>query len=185
MAADARLKNEFTEDEKYHNIMKWRLEFTLTGLVSDVGINRWMFVVPAFQCWPCCWVHISVLNLDLYASCFDALMKLRGPNNLFVYYMYELRNLGRGLCTRKIGLGTDPSNPVNYYWPFQLWCGASVVVYSKCQCSSTVCLSLTFCSFYLGQPGGNLLGKSYFLDLTLVLFFFFFGLFLFSFFMLS
>ena len=40
------------------------------------------------------------------------------------------------------------STPVMYYWPFQG--GASVVVYSYCQCSFTFCLSLTLCSFYLG-----------------------------------
>ena len=28
--------------------------------------------------------------------------------------------------------------------------GPSVVVYSNCQCSSAFCLSLTYCSIYLG-----------------------------------
>ena len=57
----------------------------------------------------------------------------RGSNNLNVYEPH--RNLGRGLCTRKIGLCL----PVIYYWRFQG--GASVLVYFNCQCS---------CSFYLG-----------------------------------
>ena len=35
---------------------------------------------------------------------------------------------------------------------------ASVVVYSNCQCSSAFVLSLTYCSIYLGQPCGHLLG---------------------------
>ena len=28
MAGHARLKNEFTEDEKYHNLMTWLIRFT-------------------------------------------------------------------------------------------------------------------------------------------------------------
>ena len=77
---------------------------------------------------------ISVLALDLYVCCFDALLSrslLRGPNNLYVYELQQ--NLGRGLLERETGLNT----PVIYYWPFQ--CGASVVVYSKCNCSSASC----------------------------------------------
>ena len=33
------------------------------------------------------------------------------------------------------------------------------MVYSKCHCSSTFCLSMTFCSFNLGELGGHLLEK--------------------------
>ena len=39
-------------------------------------------------------------------------------------------------------------SPVIYYWPFQ--CNASVVLYSNSQYSSDFCLSLTYCSIYLG-----------------------------------
>ena len=48
--------------------------------------------------------------------------------------------------------------------------GASVVVYSNCQCSFAFCWSLTYCSFYLGQPCGHLLGKSCPFDFSFVLF---------------
>ena len=52
------------------------------------------------------------------------------------------------LLQRKTGLSPRTPPPVIYYWPFQ--CDASVVVYSNCQCSSVFCLSLTYCSIYLG-----------------------------------
>ena len=71
------------------------------------------------------------------------------------------------LLQRKTGL----SPPVIYYWPLQ--CDASVVVHSKCQCSSAFCLSLTYCSIYLGKPCGHLLGKSCPLGFSLVLFWFY------------
>ena len=58
-------------------------------------------------------------------------------------YMNHSRTRGEG-CARKTGL--SPS--VIYYGPFQ--CGACVVIYSNCQCSSAFCWSLTYCSFYLG-----------------------------------
>ena len=43
------------------------------------------------------------------------------------------------------------------------------MVYSSCQGSSAISLSLTFCTFYLGQPGGHLLGKSCALSFPLLL----------------
>ena len=43
------------------------------------------------------------------------------------------------LSARKTGL----SPPVIYYWPFQG--GASVVVYSNCQCTFAFCWSLLYC----------------------------------------
>ena len=54
---------------------------------------------------------------------------------------------------RKIGLSPPPIHthkhtPIMYYWPFQG--DTSVVVYSNSQCSSTFCLSLTYCSIYFG-----------------------------------
>ena len=35
MAAHVRLKNEFTEDEKYHNLMKWLIYFVQGTMSSD------------------------------------------------------------------------------------------------------------------------------------------------------
>ena len=62
-----------------------------------------------------------------------------------------------------------PSTPdqVIYYWLVQG--GVSVFICSYCQCLSAFCLSLTFCSFYLGYPG-HLLGKSCPLGIPLELF---------------
>ena len=58
--------------------------------------------------------------------------------------MYINQNQGRGLLARKIGLSPPPHPPlppvpVIYYWPFRV--GASVMVYSNCQCSSAFCWS--------------------------------------------
>ena len=51
------------------------------------------------------------------------------------------------LLERKIGLNTHTPLPlVIYYRPFQS--DASVVVYSNCQCMSTSCFSLTYCSIW-------------------------------------
>ena len=50
------------------------------------------------------------------------------------------------LLQRKTGL----SSTIIYSWPFQG--DASVVIYSNRQCSSAFCLSLTYCSIYLGKP---------------------------------
>ena len=57
---------------------------------------------------------------------------------------------------------------VVYYWPFQG--GASVVVYSKCECPLAFSWSLTYCSFYLGYPCGHLLGKCCPVGFSFVLF---------------
>ena len=62
---------------------------------------------------------------------------------------------------------TGLSPPVFYYWSFSG--GASVVVYSNCQCSSASICLLTYCSFYLGWPCGHLLGKNCPLGFSLVL----------------
>ena len=60
------------------------------------GFNCWTSVAPAFQNWfaveySSCFM--SVMNLELYFSCFDSLMSRgqRGPNNRCVY---EPQNLG-------------------------------------------------------------------------------------------
>ena len=37
MAAHARLKNEFTEDEKYHNLMRWPLQSIITKSLDVVS----------------------------------------------------------------------------------------------------------------------------------------------------
>ena len=39
MAAHARLKNEFTEDEKYHNLMPWLIFPLLENFISMIIIN--------------------------------------------------------------------------------------------------------------------------------------------------
>ena len=62
-----------------------------------------------------------------------------GPKSLYVYEPHQ--NLGQEM------LLTDRSK------------AAFLVVYSNCQCSSAFCVSMTFCSFYLGWPGGHLLEK--------------------------
>ena len=75
---------------------------------------------------------ISVMNLNLYVHCVDALMSRspsRGLNNLNVYESQH--NLGRRLLQRETGL----SPPVFYYWPFQG--GASVVVHFTYWCHQT------------------------------------------------
>ena len=43
MAAHARLKNEFTEDEKYHDLMKWLISVSLQ---SSVGLGTGKAVIP-------------------------------------------------------------------------------------------------------------------------------------------
>ena len=47
------------------------------------------------------------------------------------------------------------------------------MVYSNCQCSSTFCLLLTYCLFYVVQPCGHQLGKTCPLGFPLVLFLFY------------
>ena len=66
---------------------------------SPPGFNCWTSVARAFQSWlaveySSCFT--SVMNLDLYARCFDSLMSRgpsRGPNN-FYEYMIHNRTLG-------------------------------------------------------------------------------------------
>ena len=82
---------------------------------------------------------ISVLDLGLCVCCVGVLMStspLHWLNNLYVYEPQH--NIGRGLCARRTGL----SRPVIHYWPFQG--GASVVVYSRCHCSSVYFLFILF-----------------------------------------
>ena len=50
MAVHARLKNEFTEDEKCHNLMRW-LDFSVgargVGLTGKcIALKRGAFVIP-------------------------------------------------------------------------------------------------------------------------------------------
>ena len=39
MAAHARLKNEFTEDEKYHNLMSWLICSNIPTVLSPFFVN--------------------------------------------------------------------------------------------------------------------------------------------------
>ena len=39
MAAHAGLKNEFTEDEKYHNLMRWLIHYSVTTSASNVSLD--------------------------------------------------------------------------------------------------------------------------------------------------
>ena len=55
MAAHAHLKNEFTEDEKYHNLMSWSFEFSIyqaiwkgTGLTFDFFFVSILFLLLIF-----------------------------------------------------------------------------------------------------------------------------------------
>ena len=88
----------------------------------------------------------------------------RGPNSYDC--VYELRQKLRCACCNVNWF----KPPVIHYWSFRG--GVSVVVYSNCQCLSAFFLSLAYCSIYLGQPCGHLLGKICPLDFSLVLFLF-------------
>ena len=78
MAAHARLKNEFTEDEKYHNLMRWLILFLKIYLDiyiecihrnqischiirTDCSISNLSMLVNIVKC---C-IHLSVLSTDI------------------------------------------------------------------------------------------------------------------------
>ena len=86
--------------------------------------------------------------------------------HIYIFWPYGLITM----FTVSSVLSTPSPPPLIYYLPFQG--DASVVVYSNCQCLSVFYLFLTYCSIYLGEPCGQLLGKSCLLGFSLVLFLF-------------
>ena len=107
------------------------------------------------------------MNLDLYVHCFDSLMgRVLHADLTTSMCIWTTAEPRVRLLQHKTGLRP----PVIYYWSFTG--DASVVVYFNCQCPPSVCLSLTYCSIYLGQPCDHLLGKNCPLGLPLVLFLF-------------
>ena len=119
------------------------LTITINRKRSPTGVYCWNSVAPALQSWfavqySSCF--ISVMNLDLYVR-------------VLIHWWVEVLHADRttsmclwtaleskvSLLQHKTGLRT----PEIYYRPFQG--DASVMVYSNCQCSSSFCLSLTYC----------------------------------------
>ena len=85
MAAHARLKNEFTEEEKYHNFMSW----LICNYVHDITQTRSFFSSLEFVKAPLSFIYNTTSNKELWIKC-------------------RRSNLGQ---IRKVYISLDRSNP--------------------------------------------------------------------------
>ena len=133
---------------KFFKYLSW-LRLDALSLVGPTVVQLFGF---------CCLVLVLLLRTHLGQSqCWILMCKfavlmhwwvevLHADRTTFIY-VYELQqNLRRWFLERETGLSPPP--PVIYYWPFQG--GASVVVYSYCNCVSASCRYLTTCWVCLG-----------------------------------
>ena len=83
MAAHARLKNEFTEDEKYHNLMSW-LVYAYWDTDARNKELWWSYTIPA--------AHESKARCDLQTW----LLASFGPRQAYLVFIAYARSEGSG-----------------------------------------------------------------------------------------
>ena len=97
MAAHARLKNEFTEDEEYHNLMRWLNLFQFQG-----GALLWL-IMACFACFSVClgqfyWfsrLAISMCVCGFYLVAFVCCFVLRPVKIILLILSRSNRKVGR------------------------------------------------------------------------------------------
>ena len=106
MAAHARLKNEFTEDEKYHNLMIWHISFILFRIAWWRFRSCLVFAVFKIVCDP--------FAFGVWGSMWKSIRWVPG-HCLFIYYASREKGqkqlmYSRFQCTEtKIVRGSDYS----------------------------------------------------------------------------
>ena len=114
------------------------------------GFNCWTSVVPAFQ--SCLLLSTRLLSsqglilIFMFAFLIHWWVEVLHADRTTSICIRTTTEPRARLLQRKTGL----SPTIIYSWPFQG--DASVMIYSNRQCSSAFCLSLAYCSIYLGKP---------------------------------
>ena len=126
-------------------VSRWRLAWAFAGRLCDKYLNLLMN-----------WLNLFTENLFFCKRHLDENDSASVSKVLLTHYLWSFTVDRTSVCiwttedpkVRLLQSKTGLSPSVIYYWPFQG--DASVVVCSNFQCSSAFCLSLTYCSIYLG-----------------------------------